>query len=214
VRARSLLDGPPANLAPLPGSELSGTSTQLSLDGQTTRCATYDAPGRTVQSLLEHFRELAASQTPDDSPYLEAVQPGGATLVWVDSGLQRRGVILDEGPQGDARYRLLWSGPPTPDAKPSLPLGIAPPVGCDVVTSALSPDGGTALLATVGEPSTAAHRVARSLEASGFTLETELPEDPRRVAFSFRSPTHAGLCVAAAGERGQVRVSLSLRPAR
>lgn len=213
VRARSWLEGPPANLPALPGSEALGSSSQISLDGRATQCAAYRTRG-SVDSVLRHFRALAEKQTQPEAPYLEAVQPGGATLVWVDSGNQRRGVIIEEDVRGGARYKLLWGPPPssTPGQRPSLPLGLTPPVGCDVVSSALSADGGTSLLTATGEPSTVARRFVGPLRQAGFNLDTELPETPRRVAFSFRSPTHAGLLVAAADRGGQVRVSLSIQP--
>lgn len=215
VRARSWLDGPPANLPALAGSEALGSSAQISLDGRATQCAAYRTRDG-VNSVLRHFRALAEKQTQPETPYLEAVQPGGATLVWVDSGNQRRGVIIEEDVRGGARYTLLWGPPPssTPgQQRPTLPLGLTPPSGCDVVSSALSAHGGTSLLAATGEPSSVARRFVGPLRQAGFTLDTELPETPRRVAFSFRSPTHAGLLVAAAGRGGQVRVSLSIQPA-
>ncbi|MCA8921601.1 MAG: hypothetical protein KDD82_07300 [Planctomycetes bacterium] len=215
MRARALFEsGPPPGLTTLAGSEPCASSKVVALDGQPTQCATYRAPQRSVESVFQHYRKLAESQSPQDMPYLEAVQPGGATLVWVDGAGQRRGVIVQEDLLGGARYQLLWS--PAPSGERSggrMPLGLDPPSGCQVVSSALEGSGGTCLLVASGDAPSVAGRFAQTLRRAGFQLETELPEGSQRVAFSFRSPTHAGVLVAAADGGGRVRVSLSIHSA-
>lgn len=188
---------------------------EVLVDGQPTQVSDCWSVSRSPGEVLHHYEALARSEC-GTLPFLAEDTPGGGgSLVWVTEDGTRRAVIVRPDSRGGTSYRILETGAPVAqtDAGRSLPGGVTPPAGADVLLSVVSRDGsGTALLRASGPVEGVAARCASALEARGFTVDSP-PSGRGGTTLTVSDARGPRGTVVIAQDGDGARVSLTLRRA-